>query len=116
MDGKRYLCKEWGGGMKQKIIRKLQSKAGDSIAEVLIALLISSLALVMLASMISSSANMITKSKSNMDDYYSKMNALASSSNATVDITIQMGSVSETVSGVSCYVDDSDNETFISYK
>ena len=105
--------------MKEKIIRKLQSKAGDSIAEVLIALLISSLALVMLASMISSSANMITKSKSNMDDYYLKMNNLndlASSSNATVDITFQMGSVSDTVSGVSCYVDDSGNETFISYQ
>ena len=56
--------------MKRICLKKLKSQAGESISEVLIALLISSLALVMLASMISATNNIVSKSKSTMEDYY----------------------------------------------
>ena len=61
-----------------KLLRgKLRSRRGDSIAEVLIALLISSVALVMLASMISTSVRMITASRKALEDYYAKSNELS---------------------------------------
>ena len=64
--------------MIKSIRKKLSGNQGDSIAEVLIALLISSLALVMLASMITSSSKMIISSKTKMEEYYSSSGALAS--------------------------------------
>lgn len=54
------------------IIRKIRNTHGESIAEVLIALLISALALLMLATMISSTMKMVTKSKEKMESYYAK--------------------------------------------
>ena len=56
--------------MHKRILRKVKSRAGETIAEVLVALLISSVALVMLASMIASTTNMVTQSKSKMEAYY----------------------------------------------
>ena len=56
--------------MKNKFLKKLKSNHGESIAEVLVALLISSLALVMLASMISTTASLTLRSKDRMTDYY----------------------------------------------
>lgn len=61
-----YAMKE----AKISACRKLRSNAGESIAETLIALLISALALVMLAGAISATANMITKSDKQMGKYY----------------------------------------------
>ena len=58
--------------------KKILSNVGDSIAEVLIALLISSLALVMLASMITTSSKLITGSKTKMKDYYAATSVLNS--------------------------------------
>ena len=58
--------------MERKIRKLLRSKKGETIAEVLIALLLSSLALVMLASMISATNNMVGKSEKKMEDYYSQ--------------------------------------------
>ena len=55
---------------KRRFVEKLKSQVGESIAEVLIALLISSLALVMLASMISSTTSMVSTGKSAMKEYY----------------------------------------------
>ena len=63
--------------IRKAIKRKINSRRGDSIAEVLIALLISSLALVMLASMITSSANMINSSKKKLNAYYEESAKLA---------------------------------------
>ena len=56
----------------KNIRKKLKSTAGESLAEVLIALLISALALVMLAEMINASANMIMRSRKTMEDYYTE--------------------------------------------
>lgn len=55
---------------------KLKSKSGESISEVLVALLISALAIVLLASMIAASTNMVMKSKSKMKDYANAENSI----------------------------------------
>lgn len=56
--------------MIAKIRKKLRNRAGESIAETLIALLISCLALVMLAEAMSASSGIITKSRNKLKRYY----------------------------------------------
>lgn len=56
--------------MRNKIKRKLNSRAGESISETLVSLLIASLALVMLAGTLTASSGMITKSRAKMKAYY----------------------------------------------
>lgn len=70
--------------------RKLHSTAGETIAETLIGVLISALALVMLAGAISATAKMITSSDQKMEQYYKNDAALAKmtgSNEMTVTIT-----------------------------
>lgn len=80
--------------MRNRLISKIQNQIGESISEVLIALLISSIALVMLASMISATNSMVGKSKSKMEEYYSQNENLeqisaAHGSASTVTISIR---------------------------
>ena len=56
--------------MRKRIQSKIKSRTGESIGETLIALLISALALIMLAGAISSAANIITRNKTAMEEYY----------------------------------------------
>lgn len=56
--------------MKKRITARLRSKAGESIAETLVALLISALALVMLAGAISSAARIIKESNVAAENMY----------------------------------------------
>ena len=58
--------KKW----KSAIAAKLKSNTGESIGEVLVALLIAALALTMLASVIYTSSRMITESKTKLGEYY----------------------------------------------
>lgn len=51
-------------------IRKIRNRAGETIAETLIALLIAALALVMLAAAISTVSGIITRSSDKIDKYY----------------------------------------------
>ena len=51
-------------------LRKLYSRAGESIGETLIALLISALALLMLAGAVSSAGKIVTRNKAAMEKYY----------------------------------------------
>lgn len=62
--------------MMDKIKNKLKSRAGESIAEVLVALLISSLALMMLAGLVSASARIVERSEGVVENYVSASNAL----------------------------------------
>lgn len=62
--------------MMERIKRKLSSQAGESIGETLIALLISALALVMLAGAVSTAMRIVTNSKEKIDVYYKVNNAL----------------------------------------
>ncbi len=72
----------------KKIMIKLNSRTGESISETLISLLIAALALVMLAGAVSSSSDMIMKSKEKMNSYYSANEA----SNGIVKMTKGTGS------------------------
>ena len=56
--------------MRKKIQSKIRSRVGESIGETLIALLISALALLMLAGAISSAAKIVTRNKTAMEEYY----------------------------------------------
>lgn len=64
----------------EKICTKLCSQSGESIGETLVALLISALALVMLAGAIGSAANVITRSNNKMTNYYQKDNKIVEQS------------------------------------
>ncbi len=54
----------------RKMVKKLNSRSGESITETLVALLISALALVMLAGAITAAGRVVTSSKDKLDDYY----------------------------------------------
>ncbi len=68
--------------MKERILKKLRGNAGESLAEVLIALLIAALALTMLASVISSTAKMLTRGKLKMSEYYTANEVVAAQKDA----------------------------------
>ena len=74
--------------LKKCIAAKLKSAAGESLAEVLIALLIAAMAMAMLATAISSTARIVTRSKTAMKEYYDGNNALeaASSGNEYTEV------------------------------
>lgn len=86
---------------KETMRTKLKNQNGETIGETLVALLIASLALVMLASMIQTTVNVVKKSETIMTTYYdaeSKMET-APSASATISITDTEGtlSVSESI-------------------
>ena len=56
----------------KRVFAKLKNRAGESIGETLVALLISSLALLMLAGAITSASRIITDSNRAMQTYYSE--------------------------------------------
>ena len=58
------------------VIGKIKSQVGESIGEVLVALLISSIGLTLLAMMVSSSSRMVERSKSTLHEYVLQSNAL----------------------------------------
>ena len=62
--------------MKKSILKKLKNNKGESITEVLVALLISVISMTLLAGMIAASASMTEKSKKKIDDYYKAENSL----------------------------------------
>ena len=63
--------------MLDKTRKKLRGRNGESLSETLLALLISALALTMLAGAISSAANVITRGNEQMTDYYAADVAVA---------------------------------------
>jgi len=98
----------------QRIGRLLKSSRGDSIAEVLIALLISAVALVMLASMISSSTSMTDSSKKKIENYYVSTNSLIgngkSAGTGTVNLVVSGESTVKTSFSVDYYVNNEINK------
>ena len=57
--------------MMKKFKKKLHSKAGESLVETLVSLLIAAIALTMLAGTLNAASNIITKSRRTLDTYYS---------------------------------------------
>ncbi len=93
--------------MKQTA-NKLLSRAGETIAETLIALLISTLALMVLAGMISSTGNLVKSGKDKMDAYYRANGVMESFGDPTATkLTIADGTYT-----VSVDVQYATNETF----
>ena len=99
----------------KRVKDKLKSRRGDSIAEVLVALLISAVALVMLASMITTSTNLIRKSGAHLADYYQADSALARmagddlpTDSVTIEPDLRKGLRSGTENTVQVYVVEND--------
>lgn len=104
--------------MGTRLRKRIKSENGESIAEVLVALLIAAIALMMLASMISSTVSMVNKSKTKMDEYYNNNAVLELFQNSEAEetpLTIQLiqspGTSAETVQETS-KVDLYENKTF----
>ena len=68
--------------MRKRIKRRLRSQDGETIAEVLIALLVSAIALMMLAQMVGASTDLILRGEKSMDEYYKAVNPLADKARA----------------------------------
>ncbi len=78
---------------------KLTGQGGESIGEVLIATLISAVALTMLASMLITSSRLISQSREKLESYYQKNNALVmqqSTDTHTGTVIIDKGSDAST--------------------
>ena len=73
--------------LKKRLAARLRGTKGESLAEVLVALLIAALSLTMLASAIFSSSSIINNSKKAMDTYYSNNDELAKQSKSDPDQT-----------------------------
>ena len=103
----------------QKLTKnKIKSQAGETIAEVLVALLISALALVMLAAMISSTYSIVRRGENKMNEYYEVNNETLASRSSGDDGTASYSSSSEgdtllniPNTSVTVYVNDKFGET-----
>ena len=73
--------------MKRKIIARLRGRAGESIGETLVALLIGSLALLMLAGAVSSAGRVVNTSKTAMEDYYAAESTMSAGPSMNVTVT-----------------------------
>ena len=77
------------------MLKKLCQNAGESITETLVATLIASFALILLAGMVSSSVSVVRTSKRTMSTYYESLNKMVKMEEPvamTVQITSDSGS------------------------
>ena len=77
--------------LSERLKKKLKMSRGESIAETLIALLISSAGLMMLAYMITAGGKLVTGSRTRMSEYYEKNNIIAEQkgeAEGTLSVTI----------------------------
>ena len=76
--------------MKKKIKARVRSLAGETIAETLVALLISSLALLMLAGAVSSAVRIVLRSENKLEAYYKKDENVAAHNTKTGTISVTL--------------------------
>ena len=74
--------------MIKKIKAKLRGRAGESIAETLIATLIAALALVMLAGAVASAARIITTSRDAIEEYQAETGTIEGQWQALISDTL----------------------------
>lgn len=81
--------------LRHRIVRKLRSVRGETIAEVLVSTLIGALAVLMLAMAISVSSRIVAHNRASMDQYYTESNAVAEGTSGISysDLVIKSGSV-----------------------
>lgn len=115
--------------MRGKIWKKLRSRSGESIGETLVALVISTLGIMMLAVMIVTSTRLTSDSQKTLNEYYLNNNTVSeqvvASSKGNLTITLTDNSVStplttKTLGGadgnVYCFVNDKlANKEVVSY-
>ena len=106
---------------KEKLKKKAYSKEGETIGEVLVALLISALALLMLAGAITSSSRIITTSKNTMNTYYSNAETVAKMDNNGYSGTMQISFTDTTnnnsiSSSINYYKSGDGNQKLFAYK
>lgn len=99
--------------MKKGIAAKLKSRAGESIGETLVALLISSLALLMLAGAVSTASRVVTRSRRAMTDYYAESGVVEArtASEGTLRMILKDNSPSEPMASMSYTVNYYENDT-----
>lgn len=78
---------------KKNACHKLKNHRGESIAEVLIALLVSSLGMLLLATMISASARVIRTSRDAMKNYMSSDNLIILQNESSDTVKILYGTI-----------------------
>ena len=87
------------------MLKKLESTSGESIAETLVAVLISAFALLMLAGTVNTASNLITKSQASLEEYYANTNELAeqkAEKKSSISVSVS-GAASQTWNSVTCY-------------
>ena len=105
--------------MKTKILSKLRQRAGESLTETLVALLIATFALMLLAGAISTTQRLVSQSEDAMSEYYTKNNAVALQSGgtdpatdtATVTISGDLSGDLSAAYGVKLYTNDQFSKT-----
>ena len=73
---------------QNRLLSKLRSRAGETISETMISVLVAALATVMLAGAVSAASNNIAKSRDKMDTYYSKNETLVMMSGSGQDTQV----------------------------
>lgn len=76
--------------MIKKLKSRLRSQKGESIAEVLVAVLLSAVALTMLATMISATSKMVIRSKTLTKEYVKQNNLLVEKGSSTRTGTVEI--------------------------
>ena len=103
-----------------KVMRKLRSNIGESMAELLAALLIGALAMIMLADMVMVSSGILTSSKESYIDYITHLNVLSerntNAPDAIGEVTIGDESANPTDSDVAMFVYEKRDTVIISFK
>ncbi len=89
--------------------KKLKSRGGESLTEVLVSVLISAVALTMLASMISASTGMVKQSREKLDDYYTNNNGLVTHTGTSVSGFAEFGTESGKVYDQVSYLENDES-------
>lgn len=95
----RRFCADRASAKGKRIRAKLSSEAGDTLAEVLVALLVSVMAVTLMATMIMTATNVTSKNETRMAQLYAAQSALASKAAETK----QSNGMAATISGPASY-------------
>lgn len=99
--------------MEKSIAAKLKSRAGESIGETLVALLISALALLMLAGAISAATRVVTQSRTAMTGYYAAAGNIEARTTTSrqINLTLTDSAASDPLNSINFAVDTYENNT-----
>ena len=95
---------------------KLNDEKGESIAEVLVAILVACFGLLILATMITVSSKLIKESQSRIEEYYLKLNDVERQDGAAESGTVVFSDTNLQSEDIYYYVSDYNGIKIISYK